>query len=181
MTYNFDIDGFFNYSAVENQRAALALLIALNRSIDVQINKTWLQKEAVAIIQWFFMENLKCIIDQLGKSFAFDHCAPVDETDPSSMLNSKDWIYNTPPGRSCSPDNIIRSWMPPTQGEMDPNNIHGVYGYNIKANFNLEGLACVPKLIWALSEGPGTIMGLVTYKGNLFISRSNCFLPIYLY
>jgi len=158
-SYDAATDGLFDYPADEIRRTALWFAAALHRSIDDQASSMPWWASPIESAFEFFTDIQDDVANQLGNAFAFDNCAVSAKDDDT-------WLTNPPSARSCSPDNIVRSWMPPTPGETDADDIHGIYGYNEQVILRPGEFADRPKTVWDFSEGPGTIEGRVFYRGN---------------
>lgn len=158
--YDRDEDGLFDYPAAEIRRTALWFAAAMHRSIDEEASSMpWWASPLESAFE-FFSDIQDDVANQLGNTFAFDHCAP-------SYKDDDEWLEHPPAGRSSSPDNIVRSWMPPTPGEVDPENLHGLYGYNEQLIPVRPGhFAERPRLVWDYSEGPGRLDGMARYRNR---------------
>lgn len=153
------VDGLFDYPADEIRRAALWFGASLHRTIDGEASYMPWWASPLESAYEFFTDIVDDVANQIGSAFAFDWCNPSYKDDDT-------WLRGPPVGRSCSPDNIIRSWMPPMRFERDPSNLHGIYGYNEQVIMRPGKFADRPKTIWRFSEGPGTIYGNVFYKNE---------------
>jgi hypothetical protein len=155
--YNVTEDGLFDYPVNEIQRSALWFAAALRRDVDEQASSApWWASPFESAFE-FFTDIRDDVANQIGNTFAFDRCDP-------SYKDDNTWLSSPPPGTSCSPDNIIRSWASPTENGVDPENIYGIYGYNQQVVLRPGGFKDQFKTVWGFSEGPGIVKGLVRYK-----------------
>lgn len=98
------------------------------------------------------------VAQQVANAFGSDDCT-VDAKDSTA------WKDSPGTGMTVSPDNIVRSWAPPTHADRE--GIHGIYGHNVKAKLEppeYEEFGPPPS-IWKISQGFGVVKGSVHFKG----------------
>jgi hypothetical protein len=155
---NPNLDGLFDYSEHEVQRAALSFAASIEQNIEEQASTMPWWASPVESLYTLFSDIKSDVANQICNAFAFDRCSHTEK-------DNDDWLTNTPKATSVSPDNIIRSWAAPLENIISDAQ-SGLYGYNeqliLRPGHFQTGQ---PLTVWGFSPGPGTVFGRVTYRG----------------
>ncbi len=134
----------------------LRLIAALGLGPASQILKV--PPALLEALMYLFTDMPDDVANQLCNAFASDD-ATIGAKDSTA------WHDNPGEGYTVSPDNILRSWAPPTQADAEV--VYGLYGYNEVAQVipPMGNLNPPPRCSWQISQGFSLVSGKVLFEG----------------
>lgn len=142
-------DGLYHYTSKERAAAAEWLYDFYVEKVSATIE----EKTSGSLIGevWdFFSDISDDVANQIINSFAYDWTN-------KEAKDSTRWRDEPRDGTAVSPDDIMR-WDGPDRG--------GFWGVTVPMDYRPRRPELVPTYVWRQTAGPGTLAGLVTFRGN---------------